>query len=267
MYTENLMTLTDTHSNTVVKRSTLIPQSVIVWLALIAFVILVKFILIALSPDLMGFEEQFTWENIGIHTVIGLVGILFYELARFPEPLAAGVSNRVRFLIPIGIGFAIGIVAVLIDQVTGGTAFIEQQLQVSAFNVAFPASLFVYTGGLVLVEAFFHILPYSLIMFLFANVILRKPGSDKVFLWVAIIVSLAEPLLQGLGIVFARGGIDLPRVLLTIYLPYFITSYPLNLVEARYFKKHGYLAAAAVRLGHYLMWHVIYGSLIYPGLR
>jgi hypothetical protein len=31
-------------------------------------------------------------------------------------------------------------------------------------------------------------------------------------------------------------------------------------------KKHGYLAMA-LRLGHYLIWHVVYGSLIYPGLR
>jgi hypothetical protein len=88
-----------------------------------------------------------------------------------------------------------------------------------------------------------------------------------VFWVIAIILSLAEPLLQGLGIVFAKSGIDVPRVLLTIYLLYFITSYPLNLVQARYFKKHRYLAAASVRLGHYMMWHVIYGSLIYPGLR
>jgi hypothetical protein len=229
---EHLMTLADIHSNIDVKRTTPIPQSVIVWLGLMAFVVLVKFILIALSPDLMNFEEQFSWANIGIHAVIGLVGILFYELARFPEPLAIGVSNRVRFLIPINIGLAIGVIATLIDQFTGGTAFVEQQMGVSSFNVAFPASLFVYTGGLVMVEAFYHILPYSLIMWLLANVILRKPGSDKVFWVIAIILSLAEPLLQGLGIVFAKSGIDVPRILLTIYLPYFITSYPLNLVQA-----------------------------------
>jgi hypothetical protein len=37
-----------------------------------------------------------------------------------------------RILIPIGIGYAIGITAVIIDHLSGGTAFIEQQLQVPA---------------------------------------------------------------------------------------------------------------------------------------
>jgi hypothetical protein len=244
-----------------------LPQSVVVWLGLIAYVILVKFILVALRPDMLALTAQFTWSNIAILTVMGFVGLLFYKLAAFPEPLERGISNRVRFLIPLGIGTGIAIVAILIDRVTGGTEFVEQQLNVSSFNVSFPSSLFVYTGGLVLVEAEYRILLLSFFMWLVGNVILRKKGNERVFWFVAVILSLYEPLTQGGGILLAETGIDVTKAFFLLFLPYFATSYPLNLLQAYYFKKYGFLSSTVVRLGYYLMWHVVYGSLIYPTLR
>jgi hypothetical protein len=243
-----------------------LPQSVIVFLVLIAYVILCKYIVAALQTDMLALDMLFTWSNIGLGTAMGFIGLLFYERAGFPEPLESGISNRFRFLIPLGIGVGIGVAAILIDLVTGGTAFVEQQLNVSSFNVSFPSSLFVYTGGLVLVEAIYRLLMLSFFTWLIVNVILRKKGNHRVFWIVAIILSGYEPITQGIGILLAETGINVTQAFFLLFLPYFVTSYSLNLTQAYYFKKYGFLSSTAVRLTYYVMWHIVYGSLIYPAL-
>jgi hypothetical protein len=55
-------------------------------------------------------------------------------------------------------------------------------------------------------------------------------------------------------------------LLVTQFLPYFITSYPLNLGQAVFFRKYGFLASFAMRLGFYVIWHIVYGNFIYPSI-
>jgi hypothetical protein len=65
---------------------------------------------------------------------------------------------------------------------------------------------------------------------------------------------------------FEKPSIDPMMLLLTQFLPYFVTNYPLNLGQAILFRKYGFLASFAMRFGFYMMWHVVYGNFIYPAL-
>jgi len=53
-------------------------------------------------------------------------------------------------------------------------------------------------------------------------------------------------------------------LLLTQFLPDFITNYPVNFGQAAFLRKYGFLAPFAMRLGFYVMWHIVYGNFIYP---
>jgi len=154
----------------------------------------------------------------------------------------------------------------VIDQFTHGTKFLEAQSGEASFNVYFPASLLVYSSGIVLVEAIFRIFAIPFFLWLISNLILHGRGQNQTFWVLAFLLSLFEPVTQGLGIIFLKPTADPMLLLLTQFLPYFITNYPLNLGQAVFFRKYGFLASFAMRLGFYMMWHVVYGNFIYPFL-
>ncbi len=109
-----------------------------------------------------------------------------------------------------------------------------------------------------------RMLPLPLLLWIISNVVLRGRGQNQTFWVLAIMLSLFEPLTQGIGILFLKPSSDLLTPFLTLFMPYFITDYPLNLGQAALFRKYGFLASFAMRLGFYLAWHIAYGNFIYP---
>jgi hypothetical protein len=254
------------HPQTHTQKRTL-PTSVIAWLALVAYLILAKLVL-GLMPALNVkiVASDFAWSTIAIFGGLGLIGAWLCERTGFMPAIDARVSNRQRFAVPLLVGAGLAVVAVLIDLVTHGTRFIEQQTGEASFNIYFPASLLVYSAGVVLVEAFLRVFALPVLQGLISNLILRNRWPDRVFWVLAVVLSLLEPVTQGLGILFLKPGGDPLRMLLTQWLPYFVTAYPANLLEAIFFRKRGLLASFSMRLGFYLMWHIVYGNFIYPRL-
>jgi hypothetical protein len=241
--------------------------SVKAWLTLVAYLLAVKFILMFLPPlNVKIVASEFAWSTIAVFGVIGFVGVLLSMLTGFPDALDKSISNRQRILSPITLGASLGIFAIIIDQFTHGAKFLEMQSGEASFNIYFPASLFVYTGGIVLVEAVFRIFAIPLFLWLISTLILRGRGQNPTFWILAVILSLFEPVTQGLGIIFLKPSADPLMLLLTQFLPYFVTNYPLNLGQAIFFRKYGFLASFAMRFGFYMMWHVVYGNFIYPAL-
>jgi len=251
------------------KRATFpqIPGSVFAWLGLVAYLIVCKFVLTFLPPiNVNVVVSEFAWSTIAVYAVIGFIGVLLSLKTGFPDALDKSISNRQRFVIPIIMGAGLGILAIVIDHFTHGTKFLEAQSGEASFNVYFPASLFVYSGGIVLVEAIFRIFAIPFFLWLISNLILRQRGQNQTFWFLAVLLSLFEPVTQGLGIIFLKPSADPVMLLLTQFLPYFITNYPLNLGQAVFFRKYGFLASFSMRLGFYVMWHVVYGNFIYPFL-
>ncbi len=76
------------------------------------------------------------------------------------------------------------------------------------------------------------------------------------FFWTgAILTSLREPLEQH--------GDD--TILVVLYA--LITGFFMNLLQAVYFRRAGFLASLTLRLGHYLIWHILLGVYLeYYGL-
>lgn len=242
-----------------------IPSTVIAWLALVGFLVLAKLSLPLFPPiDIQTIEREFTWSGIGLVAVLGLIGAWLAEPTGFMPALDARVTNHQRFVRPVLYGILIGVAAVLIDLVTQGTKFVAAQLGTPSFNVSFPTSLVVYSAGAVSVELIYRLLPFPLLFGLVGYLILRRRWESRAFVITAVILSLFEGLTQGLGILFMQptGNIWVP--FFTLFLPYLATNYPLNLIQAFQFRRYGLLASFVMRIGYYLVWHVLYGSLIYP---
>lgn len=262
-------TFTTNSSGTVIRQNWLmrIPGSIKAWLGLVAYLFLVKYMLTLLPPlNVKIVASEFAWSTIIVYAAIGFVGVFLSMVTGFPDALAKEVSNRQRFVMPMLAGLALGLAAILIDQVTHGTRFIEAQTGETSFNIYFPASLFVYTGGVILVEAFLRIFVIPFFLWLISSLFLRGRAQNKTFWVLAVILSLMESVTQGLAILFLKPSANPALLLLTQFLPYFLTNYPLNLGQAAFFRKYGFLASVSMRLGFYLMWHVLYGNFIYPAL-
>ena len=242
-----------------------LPTTVVAWLCLVGYLVLAKFILALLPPiDVALIAQEFDWTAIAIVAALGLVGALLAEPTGFMPALDPSVPNRQRFMVPVLGGIGLGVLAVLIDIVTHGTKFIESQLGESSFNVSFPASVAVYTAGAVSVEAIYRLLPFPVLFGLIGYLILRRRWEQRAFLILAVLLSLFEGLTQGLGILLMKPSENVWIPFFTLFLPYFATNYPLNLMQAFHFRRRGLLASFSMRVGYYLVWHIVYGSLIYP---
>jgi hypothetical protein len=246
-----------------------VSNSIIVWLLLVGYLVLVKAVVLPLLPPLgiEAIEQNFAWDNIVIFGLLGLMGVWLSERTGFMPALDPRVSNRQRYLWPVLAGGAIGLLASVIDLFTNGTQFLADQMGVDSFNTAFPASLFVYTSGTVLIEAVFRLFIFPALLGLISYVILRKRWPEQVFWALALLLSVLEPLGQLSGQMSAKPIEDFGQFFVMLFLPMVLTNYPMGVAQAWLFRRYGFLASFTLRIGYYIIWHIVYGSLVYPILR
>jgi hypothetical protein len=264
------MTTASSYANTEpAARKKGISSSIIVWLLLVGYLVLVKAVVLPLLPPIgiEAIEQNFAWDNIVIFGLLGLVGIWVSERTGFMPALDPRVSNRQRYWLPLLAGGGIGVLASVIDLFTNGTQFLADQMGVASFNTAFPASLFVYTSGTVLIEAVFRLFLFPVLLGLIAYVLLRKRWPEQVFWTLALLLSVLEPLAQLSGQMSAKPIEDFGTFFVMLFLPMVLTNYPMGVAQAWLFRRYGFLASFTMRIGYYITWHIVYGSLIYPLLR
>lgn len=257
-----------TKSETLARRN-YFSSSPSVWLLLVGYLILVKLVILPLFPPLEidSIAAVFSWGSILISGLIGFVGLWLADRTGFMPALDARVSNRQRYLIPVLIGGVIGAVASLLDLVTKGTQFIAENMGVSSFNTDYPLSLFIYTSGTVVIEAIFRLFLFPVLLWLISYVVLRKRWQEQTF-WVLILLfSFLEPLGQLAGQMTPTVMENFGQFFVMMFLPMLLTNYPMNVAQAYLFRKSGFLASFMVRMGYYIIWHIVYGSLIYPLLQ
>jgi hypothetical protein len=151
----------------------------------------------------------------------------------------------------IGVGF--GLITIANELVFHWIAIFQTKSPMATFNTPFPGSLLLYPGGAIIVEVIYRLLPIPLLLWLVSSVILRRRGQTQTFWVLAALTSLLEPATQDLS--FLSYGI-------VPVAASFIPDFAFNFVQAVYFRRYGFLAAIVVRLGDYLVWHVIYGNVI-----
>jgi hypothetical protein len=229
-----------------------ISSSYIVWLGLVLYLLLVKLIISAFLPNAFADPSQagaFDWAPLGIFAALGLVGVWLSRKTGFPDAWDARVSNWRRLVLPLLIGAGFGALYVVADLLTGFTKLIAAQHSL-AQQYTDPLSMtLIFTSAPVLVEVLYRLLIIPVLLLLVSNLILRGRGQSQVFWVLALLTSALEPLSQYIDWRILSGG-------LVVF--YVAELFALNLTQAAFFRKYGFLAAILVRVGFYLVWHVLY---------
>lgn len=247
-------------------RARFFSSSIFVWWILVAYLALVKIVVLPLFPpiEIDSVAAIFGWDVIMTAGILGTLGLWIADRTGFRPALDPGVSNRQRYWIPLLIGGAIGTLASLLDLVTKGTQFIAENMGVSSFNTEYPLSLFIYTSGTVVIEAIFRLFLFPVLLWLVSYVVLKKRWQEQTFWALILIFSFLEPLGQLSGQMTPAVMENFGPFFVTMFLPMLLTNYPMGVAQAYLFRRYGFLASFMVRMGYYILWHIVYGSLIYP---
>jgi hypothetical protein len=101
------------------------------------------------------------------------------------------------------------------------------------------------------------VLPVSLLLWLIAGVVLRGRGEAPIFWVLALLASAIEPLQQGPDVLAAAGG----SITMLGFALYAVHSFGFNFSAAVLFRRYGLLAPILVRVGNYIIWHILFGHL------
>ena len=191
------------------------------------------------------FIRIWTFTNV-IVLLSGIPFLLLQAKAKLPDFWQKDISVKYRFLIPTLIGLVFGILDVLVFKVV---LHPEPYPELPPFVQPFPYSIFLYFSGALEVEVFYRLIPLTLILLL--GNWFKQGKYYLIFFWVgAVITAIREPLEQ-----IPEGG----NLLLVYALS---TGFIMNLLQAIWYKKAGFLASLSIRLGHYLFWHILLGMYI-----
>jgi hypothetical protein len=225
----------------------------ITWLALMSYWALADGLLAIFPPG----GRQLPPDGWLTHLILTLVGLgVVWCMHRTGLPAAWDVRTpaRRRLLLPTLVGVAFGLLAIGMELYTGTLKNLEATT--GPVTVAFPGSLLVYSAGAITMEMLFLLLPLPPLLWLISVVILRGRGQVPTFWALALVSAVAEPLLQGTTVVIAAEGTIGP---LAIGL-YAVHGFAFNFTAVALFRRYGLLAPILVRLGHYMIWHVLYGN-------
>ncbi len=231
-----------------------------IWLGCVAFLAVVNLYIAFVGG---GLEKDpriglFSWPSIAIFGVAGAVGVWLSHRTGFPAAWDSRISNRERLVYPILVGLAFGVALVAHDLLFHWTdAFRRLNPELPSFNALgpFPGPLLFYSGGAIIVEVFYRLLPIPLLLWLISNLALRGRAQDRVFLVLAALTSLIEPATQDL-IALQRSE------LVAAASAVFVIDYVLNFAQAILFRRYGFLASILLRVAAYAVWHVIYGNYV-----
>jgi hypothetical protein len=182
---------------------------------------------------------------------------LFILLAGFPfcflqtdsrllDFLNEKVSAYNRFSLPVLIGVVFGVLDVVVIKLIMHP---EPYIELPPFLQPFPYSLFLYFSGAFDVEVFYRFIPITILLLIGAR--FKEGEYYNHFFWTgAVLTALREPLEQ------------LPAGDVAFILYSLLSGFGMNFLQAIYLKKSGFLASLSVRLGHYLIWHILLGIYV-----
>ena len=242
-----------THPETVREK---VLNSAVVWLALMAFWTLCDVVITRYPPGGRQISpEGWTW--LAIYAVWGLIGIWCAHRTGFPAAWDVRIPASHRLLLPASVGVGFGLLAILIEEVTRSLHILEAVF--GPANVAFPGSLLVSSAGSIKWELIFLLFPAPLLLWLISGVVLRGRGQTRTFWVLAALSAAVEPAMQGVPLLMLSNGAIGPAA----FAAYALHSYAFNFAAAVFFRRFGLLAPVLVRLGNYLVWHVVYGNFFF----
>jgi hypothetical protein len=222
-----------------------------VWLVLMAYLVAVKLLITVVPATFRSVSQAgvFDWPFLAVWAIAGLIGIFFAQKTGFPNAWDGRVSHRQRFFIPVLLGISFSVAFIAHDLLTHYSRIMAAQHGVARANIDFPVSLLIYPAGAVVVEVFYRLFALPLLLWLGSNVLLNGRGQMPLFVVLAILTSLIEPLTQDL---------DALSLGVTAFGSLFALDFMLNVAQVVLFRKYGFLAAIVMRVAFYLIWHVVY---------
>lgn len=188
------------------------------------------------------------WPAILLAAVFGCIAIRTAGKCGFPEIWDANISNKERFWYPVLLGIGFALVEIVVGLAMG----------LPDIHVPFPLSLPVYLSGGIFLEIVYHLIPTVFLVWILSNVLLHGKRQGEVFVLVALLVSVWEPVMQITGM-HQMGLLPGTAVAAGLFLFIFIG----NLIPITLFRKYGFLAPVIWRLTDYGLWHVIWPAIYF----
>jgi hypothetical protein len=230
-------------------------NSPIIWLLLVAYLGLAAFLVTVVFPVQFVDRSQsgfFELQGVIAFGVMGLIGVLLSMRMGFPNAWDTRISNKQRLIIPMISGLLLGALFLATDLITDMSRLKQEQLSIQATDVAFPASIFVYSAGAIFVEVVYRLLTIPLLLGMISIFVVGEKARAIVFWILAILTSMVEPLTNTAASQF------LTPLALTFVL---VQSFGSNLLQAAFFRNYGFLAAILLRVAFYIPYHMI-GSFL-----
>jgi hypothetical protein len=226
-----------------------ISPSTIVYLLLGIVIIVLRLLLLSfpeeqIAPQMVNLTDTL---SIGAIWLVGWVGVYLAPGTGFAGMWQADIPNLKRFVIPALVGVGIGLITILFDLIEplGSESLIK-----------FPASLVAYPLAGILEEIIFRLFLTTTLVWIVSNMLLRGRHQVGVFWGVSVFLGIFYTLSQ---IDTYNNFIGTPDVVILVR---FFIVIAVNFILAAYFyRKYGFLAALSLRMGDYLVWHIIWGAI------
>lgn len=177
---------------------------------------------------------------------VGIPFLFLQNSAGIPDFWETGITHRKRLLYPLLIGMVFGALDVFVFKIL---LHPEPYTELPPFLQPFPYSLMLYLAGAFEVEVFYRLIPLTIFLLLGKKLAQARYYSH--FLWTAVILtSLREPVEQ------------LPSGDWTIIVYSLCTGFLMNFIQAIVFTRYGFISSLTLRLGHYLLWHILLGAFV-----
>lgn len=185
------------------------------------------------------------WSNVLI-LAVGIPFLFLQKQAGIPDFWEKQISNNSRIWIPGLIGVGFGLLDVVVIK---GILHPEPYTELPPFLQPFPYSIFLYFSGAFDVEIFYRLIPIALVLFIFSK-IQNGRFQNQAFWVMAVLTAVREPLEQ------------MPSGATWFVVYALVSGFAMNFIQAIYFRKVGFIGNLSLRLGHYLIWHILLGIFV-----
>lgn len=228
-------------------------RNFIAYTVLMAVLVGVHYV-IELKPGTVRSVAQaavFSWTALAIIGVLGLLGVVFLNFTRLRGFWDADLTVRQKITMPLIVGLVLGTALTISDLFTGWSGIMAAQMHLLTIHITFPLSVPIYFGGAILVTILYFLILLPFVDWLIAVKLLEGKAEPMVFWLAAIPLILVEPLTQGdFTALPAYGWTAVPNAAIDVAM---------NFAQVWFMRSTGFIAAIAVRVGFYAIWHVLYG--------
>lgn len=212
------------------------------------FILISVVIITILFGDLLQQQgisiRRWDWNNLIF--VLPIIPLLFLQQTASLPTVQTINEKKNGWFSSFGVGIIFGLLDVLIIKIIMHP---EPYMEMPPFLQPFPYSTFLYSSGALEVELYYRMIPLTILLLI--NTYFLKSKFRNTFIFaLGIITSIIEPMQQ-----FPGGA-----VWFIVYAT--ISGIAMNAWQFRCYLKYGFVASLAVRLGHYMIWHILLGIYV-----